>query len=286
MAPRRPRRGRARAALVGCSWLALAGSAKTHAAGGSAARPADVAGGRPSAAGSTGARGPRLVARSAPATSPAGPLVWERAFPTSAARVDVHFVAHFRGSDGRSHRLEAWRHGESFLRRRTDDTLDLYVAASRPGGELSYRFIDHHRHLVTDVQRANLFRLGVVSDWFGLAHVLEHPRGAFSVVPASGHEVAPAANGGGACSWRALTKDAVGTQPAQDTRICWSAAWGLPLQVFQRTPEGSWREELAVERVERARGAPATWDLPAVPAGYGVVNADREIVPPPARGED
>jgi len=261
--------------------LALAG-AKSVAHGAAASVRAGAPGARPSAAaaGSTGAP----PSRGTTPASRVGPLAWEQAFPTAAARADVHFVAHFRGSDGRSHRLEAWRHGESFLRRRTDDTLELYAAA-QPGGEPSYRFIDHHRHLVTDVQRASLFRLGVVSDWFGLAHVLEHPKGAFTVAAASGSEVATGPNQG-ACSWRALTMDAVGAQPPQEARICWSSAWGLPLRVFRRTPEGPWREELAVELVERARGAPATWELPAVPAGYGLVNADRELAPSPSRGDD
>ena len=102
-------------------------------------------------------------------------------------------------SDGRPHRLELWRHGRAFLHRRTDDSLDLYVVASGRAGDYDYRFFDHRRHLVTGVKRDNLYRIGVFSDWFGLAHVVERPKVAFEVRAATGP------NPGGPrrdCVWR------------------------------------------------------------------------------------
>ena len=60
-------------------------------------------------------------------------LTWERAFPVSGRAVDVHLRASFTGRDGQPHQLELWRQGETFLHRRTDDALDLFVVAHERG---------------------------------------------------------------------------------------------------------------------------------------------------------
>ena len=217
----------------------------------------------------------------------APPLSWDAAFPTTKARADVHFVAHFRGSDGETHRLEGWRHGTTFLRRRTDDTLELFVAATAlDARELSYRFIDHRRHLVTDVHRSSLYRIGVFSDWFGLAHMLERPKTAFTVAATSSADANPLRDGArlGGCTWRLLAVPAA-DGPAREARICWSSVWALPLGIYQRGADGRWREQLGVDVVEVAAGSHKDWHLPPVPSGYGRLDADEDIAPA-AHGDD
>lgn len=221
--------------------------------------------------------------------SQAGPsLTWERAFPVDRAPTDVHVSATFTGSDHRAHRLELWRHGTSFLHRRTDDALDLFVVAPSARSEYRYRFFDQRRHLVTDVRRDNLYRIGVYSDWFGLAHVVDRPKAAFEVRAISDpHPASPRRD----CVWRALATsgggDAAGgghprlPRPGAPAtaRICWSARWGVPLSIEQQEPSGAWVENLMVPLVEQAHFGRDAIGLPAPPPAWGYVDADHEIAP-------
>jgi len=211
-------------------------------------------------------------------------LTWEKAFSLQQAPANVHFVARFSGQDGVRHRLEVWRYGRDFLRRKTDDALDLYVAArAKDPGEYDYRFVDHRRHMVTDVQRSNLYRVGVFSDWFGLAHVLDRPRSAFALTPAS----APAAEGPrdtvGAgqrsCVWRELRVAPVAGQAGAEARICWSNRWALPLAIYQHLADGSWGETVAIEEVGDARVTQEARRLPPPPPSYGHIDANDQIAP-------
>jgi hypothetical protein len=220
----------------------------------------------------------------APPGTPAGPsLTWERAFPVDRAPVDVHLSATFTGSDRRPHRLELWRHGTSFLHRRTDDVLDLFVVARSARNEYRYRFFDQRRHLVTDVRRDNLYRIGVYSDWFGLAHVVDRPKSAFEVrAIADPHPSSPRRD----CVWRVLATRASGapagagarSQP-MTARVCWSARWAVPLAIEQQDPSGTWAETLSVRLVEPARFRREAVALPDPPAAWGYVDADQEIAP-------
>jgi hypothetical protein len=220
-----------------------------------------------------------------PSLIQAGPsLTWERAFPVDRAPADVHLSATFTGSDHRAHRLELWRHGTSFLHRRTDDALDLFVVAPSARGEYRYRFFDERRHLVTDVRRDNLYRIGVYSDWFGLAHVVDRPKAAFEVrAIAEPHPKSPRRD----CVWRALATSRGGDpaaahpRPAPTTaRICWSTRWAIPLAIEQQDPSGTWVENLVVPLVESARFRRSeAVALPAPPPDWGYVDADHEIAP-------
>ena len=221
-----------------------------------------------------------------PPAIPAGPaLTWERAFPVDRAAADVHLSATFTGVDGRPHRLELWRHGTSFLHRRTDDALDLFVVARPAGSEYRYRFFDQRRHLVTDVRRDNLYRIGVYSDWFGLAHVVDRPKATFEVrAIADPHPASPRRD----CVWRGLATSGSGSPAAaappvwprtMTARICWSARWAIPLAIEQQDPSGRWVEKLAVSVVEKARFRPDGVTLPDPPPAWGYVDADHEIAP-------
>jgi hypothetical protein len=211
------------------------------------------------------------VAKDRAAATPA--LTWERAFPVARAAPDVHLDATFSGADGKQHRLELWRHGKSYLHRKTDETLDLYVVATRDR-EYAYRFFDHKRHVVTGVRRDNLYRIGVFSDWFGLAHVVDRPKTAFELrSTAEPHPEAPRRD----CAWRELVTGAGESRTV--ARVCWSARWGTALAIEQRDASGAFHETFAVRSAEPARFARGETALPPTPPAYAFVDADQEIAP-------
>jgi hypothetical protein len=201
-------------------------------------------------------------------------LSWDEAFPVASAAKDVHVDAHFQGSDGLTHRLQLWRSGTSFLHRRTDETLDLYVGRVGTATDYAYRLIDHQRRIAMDVRRTQLYRIGVFSDWFGLAHVVDRPKTQFTVRALS---VSPQENRPD-CTWRLLVRGAKGKgfEPTDESRICWSPVWGVPLAIRAKNSKGVWIEQLAVDHVE-ASSVSAT--LPSAPEGYAIFNAGNEIDP-------
>jgi hypothetical protein len=200
-------------------------------------------------------------------------LTWEEAFPIASATADVHVEARFQGSDGMSHRLSLWRHGTAFLHRRTDEALDLYVRRTSPTSDYAYRLMDHRRRIAMDVRRNQLYRIGVFSDWFGLAHLIDRPKTAFAVqaLPVSARERRQD------CTWRLLVRGAGSSK--DESRVCWSAAWGIPLSIRTKNSRGEWNERFTVERME---AIPASTDGPTVPSapdGYASFDAGKEIDP-------
>ena len=212
---------------------------------------------------------PSLFARPA---DPAA-LSWEQAFPVDVAKREVYLDAHFVGLDGTSHRLQVWRRGTAFLHRRTDDKLDLYVQRADDQADYSYRLFDHDRRVMIGVTRNRLYRIGVFSDWFGLAHILDRPKVRFSVravQPLPG-EQRPG------CTWRLLVRESGGVR--DETRVCWSVEWGLPLVI--RTPGRghSWVSRFTVDRVDDRAILADDLVLPAKPDGYAFFDAGKEIAP-------
>jgi hypothetical protein len=207
------------------------------------------------------------------AATPPPALTWERAFPVERAAADVHLDATFRGADGKDHHLELWRHGHAFVHRKTDDALDLYVVATR-GDEYAYRFFDHRRHVVTAVRRGNLYRIGVFSDWFGLAHVVDRPKTAFEIhAAADPRPSAPRAD----CVWRELVTGEASARSV--ARVCWSTRWATALAIAERDRSGAWTERFSARTAEPARFRRGETTLPPIPAAYAFVDADREIAP-------
>jgi hypothetical protein len=200
-------------------------------------------------------------------------LTWDEAFPIASAANEVRIDAHFQGSDGMSHRLRLWRHGTSFLHRQTDEALDLYVRRASATANDAYRLIDHRRHITMDVRRDQLYRIGVFSDWFGLAYGIDRPKTPFTVRALS----VSARERRQDCTWRLLVRSAKGS--TDESRVCWSPAWGIPLAIRTKDAKGGWSERFTVERVEAI--APST-DGPAIPSapdGYASFDAGNEIDP-------
>ena len=208
-----------------------------------------------------------------PASAEPGELDWEAAFPVESAAKDVYADAHFLGSDGTTHRLQLWRHGSEFLHRRTDETLDLYLRQAGVKGDYSYRLIDHHRRVAMAVTRNQLYRIGVFSDWFGLAHVLDRPKSEFVVRTAAPLPRERAAG----CSWRLLVRGGQGS--TENSRICWSSQWGLPLAIRTPGPKGEWIERFRVDRVEGISPSVDGLAMPLLPDDYVSFDAGNEIDP-------
>jgi len=210
---------------------------------------------------------------SVPAFADQVTLDWETAFSVESAARDVYLDAHFLGSDGASHRLQLWRHGEEFLHRRTDETLDLYLSQAGKKGDYAYRLVDHNRRVSMVVSRNQLYRIGVFSDWFGLTHVLDRPKTEFvvRVVPPLPKEKPTG------CSWRLLVRSGKGAPDL--SRICWSAQWGLPLAIRSRGPKGEWIERFAVDRVEGISPSVDGLAVPSLPDDYVSFDAGHEIDP-------
>jgi hypothetical protein len=190
---------------------------------------------------------------------------WERAFPTRAAPAQVHFRAAYLDGSGRTHDLEVWREADVRLRRRTDDAIDLFVEKSQ-SGEYVYRLIDHHRNLLLHADRTSLYRLGVFSDWLGLAHVLNVPRGDYRVADAPRQSDASLR---GECAWKRLERT---TPSPGSTEVCWSTQWGLPLEIGTTDGSDGWKSHFRIEKVGTFTAGPEVFAI--APEGLVEIDAD------------
>jgi len=206
-----------------------------------------------------------IVAR--PAT-----LSWEEAFPVDTSRA-LYLDAHYVGSDGASHRLQLWRRGTDFLHRRTDDALDLYLERADGQSDYRYRMLDHRRRVAISVNRGHLYRIGIFSDWFGLAHVVDHPKSRFTVRAA----LALSDEHRRDCTWRLLVRE---TPNGRDrSRICWSPSFGVPLAIRRFGADGKWVDQFVADRAEDKSGTAHAMATPAPPEGYAFFDAGKEIAP-------
>lgn len=157
---------------------------------------------------------------------------FDRVFSTRGEPPATHFQATYLAG-GLEHHVEVWRDGDRRIRRRTDDKAESF--AIRTPGSPDYRLsvLDLGRKIRTDIDRANLYRIGQFTDWFDLGHGLRHPKGDYRLVPAATpHGPAHAI---GACEWVALV------QGAQTTHVCWSATAKLPLLIQAADGRIVWR---------------------------------------------
>lgn len=197
-------------------------------------------------------------------------LQWDRAFPSRAAPKNVHFIALYQDPSGRSHTQEVWRHGDLHLHRRTDNRLDLYVDKEK-SGNYRYRLLDHKRRIAVSVSRESLYRIGVFSDWAGLAHVLARPKGKFSITRV---RAKPEKTSLGECSWYQLTTSK--PQPGK-SRICWSTQWGIPLFIQTLNMQQHWQPQFSVSTVRTFQ--PASNIFMADTTGFIAVDADADLNP-------
>ena len=191
-----------------------------------------------------------LLAASTPGAG--AQVAWDDAFPTASAPPNVYFQARYLDARGDSHRLEVWREADVRLRRKTDEAIDFSVERDLSGGYV-YRLVDRARQTVVAADRAMLYRMGLFSDWRGLAHVLDVPRGEFRIAPIA---EAPNKAAHGPCAWFRLET----AKPSSTSEICWSREWGLPLII--RTAGAGGTERFVVEDVRGFLPDATTFTLP------------------------
>src|SRR5712691_1247756 len=152
-------------------------------------------------------------------------LVWGEVFSTKSAPENVYFRARYLDDAGKNHRLQVWRQADLHLRRRTDDRLDLYLDKDA-SGNYAYRLVDYARQVIISTDRANLYRMGILSDWSGLAHVLIFPRGNYTITPRGETHTTRNAK----CILYQLETAA----SSSASQVCWSDQWGLPVTIQAR----------------------------------------------------
>ena len=217
------------------------------------------------------------------------PPTWAQAFPTARAPERVRFEATYLGADGRAHRLAVWRDGAQRLHRRTDARLDLYVSADpQATGGLRLQVLDARRQAMVEVDRGNLMRIGVFVNWTTLAHVLAPPQAGARLEWLPDRPVPP---DGPRCAWvrlrparppeaplsRIAAAGAGARPPATD--ICWSAAWGLPVEIRAAgTPDGT-PPQFRLQSVAEIDADSAELAPPSLPAAWGLVDANADLDP-------
>lgn len=129
--------------------------------------------------------------------------------------------------------MEVWRDGERRLKRRTDDAIEVYANRAPGDAEFSLSVLDLRRQIHTTIARTNLVRIGNLTDWFGLAHGLKHPVGAYRVAQG---QVAPGAPvPAEPCRWLDLIQD------ERATHICWSEPWRVPMLIVAANGSVLWK---------------------------------------------
>jgi len=151
------------------------------------------------------------------AVAHAEPNAWQRTFVTKRAPKTVFFRATFEDASGKPHEVRSWRDGDKRLRRDTDAAMSLLVTRAA-GGELAYELVDRVQKVKVEVNRTNLYRVGLFSDWSALATNVAEPRTKYDLVVTDRTEKRKV---GGDCRWVKLDKQ----------EICWSDAWGVPLVI-------------------------------------------------------
>jgi len=215
----------------------------------------------------------------------AAPAPGAEAFDVSAEAPAVHLLARYRGGDGRWHRLEAWRRGETFVHRRTDDGSDLYVEADPAyAGHYRYRVLDPRRKVLIEVDRTNLLRIGVFSDWFSLAHLIKPPAAGVRVEAVPPPAVLAQADGAAldaampACEWLRLLPQPGAVDAPLD--VCWSKTYAVPVrvQVAARDDEAP-ALLMALESAQTVDAASDALLPPPLAPGYSYIDANADIDP-------
>lgn len=203
---------------------------------------------------------------------------WDNAFQDRSGKTPIHFTAHYLDGRGQTHRLEEWRIGQTHLRRKTDDRIDLYATArghilpGRPA-DYSWTIFDLQTRIAHRVTTAGMMHLGMLYSYYSMAHLLASPTGSFTVEHASdpgtrsiGLSSVLSAVKPLTCTWWQI--NAAG-QPA--TRVCWVPRYGLPVQTWSQAPDG-WHLAFQIDKLETSSISFAIFSENT--AGFQVRNLD------------
>ncbi|WP_426265360.1 hypothetical protein [Sphingomonas sp. PWP1-2] len=166
------------------------------------------------------------------ALAAASSLSFDRVFTAAGEPAAVHYQLLYRSHDG-VHRMEVWRVGDHQVKRVTDKAV-ISLATHRTG-EAGYRLtiFDLKRRIATQIDRANLYRVGNFTDWFDLTHGLRHPNGPYTL--AAGPAPAGMPRSVAPCAWYRLAEG------PRTSSICWDARRRVPLLIAVGDKEPIWR---------------------------------------------
>lgn len=173
-----------------------------------------------------------LVCSAAAAQSSPASLDFDKTFNATNSTPFMHFRAEYM-STGTGHQLEVWRDHDRRLKRRTDDAVESFVTKTSDDPEWSMVILDLRRKIRTDIDRTNLYRVGHFVDWFGMAHGLSRPPGAYDLRLSAAVQGAPKTIA--PCRWYRLSSQ------GRDSDICWSSAMKLPLVIATAQGQVQWQ---------------------------------------------
>lgn len=190
------------------------------------------------------------------ATSPAE---WDRAFGNLGGA--LYLRATYLDGRGQPHPLEFWRDAAGRVVRRTDGKAELHFSPA-PNGEDSYQFRNLARRTAYTLHQGNLPRVGVFTDRWSVQHLLDRPRGAFTLTHLNRAETTPA----GECAWWRIAPTS-----GAPSEVCWSAKLGVPLLM-----RSGGRTTFQVQTVKtQGVQVPAQ----ALPQGWQEFDADEDLAP-------
>ena len=157
---------------------------------------------------------------------------FEQIFNTKGEPKSLYYQATFTNQKG-EHQLEAWRQGQRFLKKRTDDEIETYVSHAEGDIEFKMSILDLKKKIHTRIDRTNLARIGNFTDWFDLTHVIKTPRGEYQLNAAKApiNEPKPLET----CTWYDLTAE------GKTSHICWSSKQHVPMLIVNLQNKVIWK---------------------------------------------
>ena len=191
-------------------------------------------------------------------------LKFDQVFSDKGEPKNINYEVTYKSVTG-EHHLEVWREGNTRLKRKTDDALELYIIKDQNGPEFNLSILDLKKKIYTQIKRTNLYRIGSFTDWYDLAHGLKHPLAAYeinklSVAPSKSTPVS-------SCKWYELI------QGENKTQICWSSDYKIPLMMTSLKGDIFWN----VKKVNINKMVPSVFEIHS--EGFIKNDANRDIEP-------
>jgi hypothetical protein len=159
-------------------------------------------------------------------------LNFDQVFDGKGETASLHFQASYY-TGGAEHRMEVWRDHDRRVKRRTDDSVEIYAFHDADDAEFHMSILDMKKRVNTKISRTNLYRIGNFTDWFDFAHGLHHPKGLYQLIETSAPVDAPKPLH--SCAWYELT------QEGHASRICWSVQYRVPMLIATANGRFVWR---------------------------------------------
>jgi hypothetical protein len=158
-------------------------------------------------------------------------LKFDQVFSDKGEPRYINYEVTYKKTSG-EHHLEVWREGNTRIKRKTDNALELYAIKDKKGPEFNLTVLDLKKKISTQIQRTNLYRIGNFTDWFDLGHGIKHPVAKYELISIS--EPLSKTKPIFSCKWYLLT------QGQTKTEICWSSTYRLPIVMSSSKGDVFW----------------------------------------------